>query len=152
MALQSRAAVPDTAQPLYVSQAALTIRSKSSPDICLDVAGSDRRSGTPIRAWTCNQSDAQKWSQHTLADGSINFRALDRCLHAAAGGSNADDTRVQLWKCLDIPSQQWTYDAGGTITNSQSGKCLYAPAGTQVGALVTLKTCDTTDPGQLWTP
>ncbi|MFF8103357.1 ricin-type beta-trefoil lectin domain protein [Streptomyces sp. NPDC016640] len=111
---------------------------------CLDVADSQTADGTQVQIWTCNSTDAQKW---TLAGGAM--KVLGKCLDVSDGGT-ADGTRVQLWTCNDSGAQKWTPQADGTIRNPQSGKCLDASGGTwNDGTPVHLWTCHT-GPNQKW--
>ncbi|WP_433796747.1 ThuA domain-containing protein [Actinoplanes sp. CA-252034] len=65
-----------------------------------------------------------------------------------SGGSSADGTRIQLWRCTGATNQQWTSE--GTTLRSL-GKCMgVAGGGTGNGALVQLSSC-TGSGGQNWT-
>ncbi len=86
---------------------------------CLDVNASGTADGTKIQLYTCNGTNAQKW---TVTPNST-IKALGKCLDVAAGGS-ANGTKVQLWTCNGTGAQNWSAQSDGTIRNPQSGKCL----------------------------
>ncbi|GAA3309699.1 PQQ-dependent sugar dehydrogenase [Streptomyces cinereospinus] len=105
---------------------------------CLDVDGAQTADGTRIQLWSCNGSEAQRW---TVTAGTL--RALGKCLDVD-GGANADGTRIQLWSCNGTAAQTWAPQADGTVRNPQSGKCLDASGGTWGdGTPVHLWTCHT---------
>ncbi|MEH0985288.1 ricin-type beta-trefoil lectin domain protein [Micromonospora sp. CPCC 205556] len=87
---------------------------------CLDVSNSGTADGTKIQLWTCNGTNAQKWSRVGNT-----YQALGKCLDVDNGGS-ADGTKVQLWTCNGSGAQNWEPQANGTIRNPQSGKVLDA--------------------------
>jgi alpha-galactosidase len=52
-------------------------------------------------------------------------------------------TKVETWSCNGQANQQWTFNANGTITGTQSGLCLdVTGASTANGALAELWTCN----------
>jgi hypothetical protein len=57
---------------------------------CLDVADSQTADGTQVQIWTCNSTDAQKW---TVSGGTV--KALGKCLDVSGGGT-ADGTTVPV--------------------------------------------------------
>ncbi|MCT2594816.1 PQQ-dependent sugar dehydrogenase, partial [Streptomyces sp. N2-109] len=81
-------------------------------DKCLDVADAQNTDGTQIQLWTCNDTDAQKWT--LPGDGTL--QALGKCLDISGGGT-ADGTRVQLWTCNDTGAQKWQPQPDGTLRN-----------------------------------
>ena len=74
---------------------------------------------SPVQLYTCNNSDAQRWS----APGDGSLRAFGKCLDVA-NGATADHTAVQLFDCNGTGSQTWTSRSDGTLFNPQSGRCL----------------------------
>lgn len=86
---------------------------------CVDVAAANSANGTPVQLYSCNGTNAQRWTVGT--DGTI--RALGKCLDVA-GGSTADGANVQLWDCNGSGAQRWTYSAAGDLVNPQANKCL----------------------------
>jgi hypothetical protein len=66
-----------------------------------------------------------------------------------SGGSSADGTKIQLWRCTGSANQQWTVN-GNTLRSL--GKCMGVAGGsTANGALVQLSSC-TGAGGQSWSP
>ncbi|MFD3540246.1 ricin-type beta-trefoil lectin domain protein [Streptomyces sp. NPDC058662] len=105
---------------------------------CLDVDNSQTADGTKIQLWTCNGTDAQRW---TVAGDTV--KALGKCLDVSGGGS-ADGTKVQLWTCNGTSAQKWAGQADGTLRNPQSGKCLDASGGIwNDGTPIHIWTCHT---------
>ncbi|MEH0824354.1 MULTISPECIES: family 16 glycoside hydrolase [unclassified Micromonospora] len=94
---------------------------------CLDVSNAATADGTKIQLWTCNGTNAQKWSR--VGD---TLRALDKCLDVSNGGT-ANGTKVQLWTCNGSGAQVWQPQTNGSILNPQSGKVLDAAGGSTAG-------------------
>ena len=86
---------------------------------CLDVAGAGTADGTKIQLYTCNGTEAQRWTVTPNAT----VKALGKCLDVA-GGSTANGTRAQLWTCNGTGAQNWAAQADSTLRNPQSGRCL----------------------------
>jgi type 1 glutamine amidotransferase len=86
---------------------------------CLDVAGSGTADGTKIQLYTCNNSNAQKWT--VTANGPV--KAQGKCLDVA-GGATANGTKAQLWTCNGSGAQVWSAQSDQTLRNPQSGRCL----------------------------
>ncbi len=90
---------------------------------CLDVDNSGTADGTKIQLWSCNGTNAQKWSRVGNT-----YRALGKCLDVSNGGT-ANGTKVQLWTCNGSGAQVWQPQSNGSILNPQSGKVLDAKEG-----------------------
>ncbi|WP_052849047.1 ricin-type beta-trefoil lectin domain protein [Streptomyces avicenniae] len=87
---------------------------------CLDVAGASTADGTPVQLYSCNGSEAQRWTIGT--DGTI--RAFGKCLDVSAG-STANGAQLQLYTCNGTGAQQWSYNAATRdVVNSAADKCL----------------------------
>ncbi|MEQ4300198.1 glycosyl hydrolase family 18 protein [Plantactinospora sp. B6F1] len=88
---------------------------------CVDVAAASTANGTAIQLYTCNGTDAQRWTVGT--DGTL--RALGKCadVTAAATGNGA---KVQLYDCNGTGAQAWQAQANGTLRNPASNRCLDA--------------------------
>jgi glucose/arabinose dehydrogenase/PKD repeat protein len=86
---------------------------------CLDVAGATTADGTKIQLYTCNGSNAQKWT--VTPNGTV--KALGKCLDVA-GGDTANGTKVQLYTCNGTAAQNWSAQSDGSLRNPQSGRCL----------------------------
>jgi hypothetical protein len=66
----------------------------------------------------------------------------DKCLDANGQGTSPG-TQVIIWDCNGQANQQWTVNAGGTITGVQSGLCLDAyGAGTASGTKIIIWSCN----------
>ncbi|MGC0417814.1 ricin-type beta-trefoil lectin domain protein [Embleya sp. AB8] len=101
------------------------IFSASNSRLCMDAAGGNSGNGTSAQVYTCNRSDAQKWTIH--ADGTL--RVLGKCLDIPNGGT-ATATPLQLWDCTDgAPGQQWKAYSSGELVNPNSGRCIDAGVG-----------------------
>ncbi|WP_255953269.1 lectin [Streptomyces odontomachi] len=113
---------------------------------CVDVNQSSTADGTAVQLWTCNGSDAQKW---TLAsDGTL--RAFGKCLDVVTSGT-ANGTLVQLWSCNGTGAQQWWAKGGGALVNPASGRCLDVPqSATDDGTRLQIWDCNGTS-AQTWT-
>ncbi|MFB9662636.1 ricin-type beta-trefoil lectin domain protein [Glycomyces mayteni] len=104
---------------------------------CLDVEASGTADGTPVQLYTCNGTNAQKWT--TPGDGTL--RALGKCLDVKGGGT-ADGTVVQLWTCNGTAAQQWAFSSANDIVNPQANKCLDVPwANSADGTNLQIVTC-----------
>lgn len=88
---------------------------------CVDVAAANTANGTAIQLYTCNGTNAQRW---TVATDST-LRALGKCADVASG-STANGAVVQLWDCNGTGAQIWQAQTNGTLRNPQSNKCLDA--------------------------
>jgi chitinase len=88
---------------------------------CVDVAGANSANGTAVQLWTCNGTDAQRWTVGT--DGTL--RALGKCMDVT-GADIANGTTVQLWDCNASGAQTWQAQSNGTLRNPASAKCLDA--------------------------
>lgn len=86
---------------------------------CVDVAGANPADSTPVQLYTCNGTDAQRWTVQT--NGTI--RALGKCLDVSAGAT-WNGAKVQLYTCNGTGAQVWQPQANGTLRNPQSNKCL----------------------------
>ncbi|NUP46935.1 MAG: glycoside hydrolase family 3 [Catenulispora sp.] len=114
--------------------------------LCLDVFAARSADGTPAQVYTCNGTDAQRWTAEP--DGSV--RTMGKCLDAAAGGT-ANGTNVDLSTCTGTGAQQWAPQTNGTLLNTASGRCLTDPNSGPAGTHVQLSDC-TGAANQVWTP
>jgi len=112
---------------------------------CVDVAGANPTNGTQIQLYTCNHTDAQKWT--VANDGSL--QALGKCLDVTAAGTS-NGTRIQLYDCNGTGAQKWTA-TGGQLVNTGSSKCLDATGPSSAdGTPLQIWDC-TGGPNQKWT-
>lgn len=91
--------------------------------LCLDDANARTVSGNQVDVFTCNGSNAQKWTV-TPADDTV--RVLGMCLDVQ-GGATADGTTVVLNACDKSASQEFVPRGNGSLYNVQSGRCLDDP-------------------------
>ncbi|MDG4786829.1 glycosyl hydrolase family 18 protein [Micromonospora sp. WMMD1102] len=88
---------------------------------CVDVAAASTANGAAIQLYTCNGSNAQRWTVGT--DGTL--RALGKCADITAA-STANGAKVQLYDCNGTGAQVWQAQSNGTLRNPTSNKCLDA--------------------------
>ncbi len=86
---------------------------------CLDVSGGSSENGAKVQLWTCNGTNAQKW---TLEDGAL-VTPSGKCLDAA-GFRSANGTPVQIWDCHGGDNQKWRLEGDHIV--GIGGKCLDA--------------------------
>ena len=101
------------------SSAACTSLVSQKNGYCIDVPRSNFGDGIKLGIFSCNGSDAQRW---TIANGRVqteNGLCMD-----AAGGSTADGTPIQIATCSDNAAQQFSLTADGDLVNAGSGKCV----------------------------
>lgn len=115
---------------------------------CLDNAGNKKANGNKIQLYTCNGSNAQKWTMNS--NGTLT-NANGYCVDVKDQGT-ANSTIVQLWACDQTVAQQWKYDAAAkTFVNPNSGKCLDAKGnGKTNGTQIQIYTCNGSS-AQKWT-
>jgi predicted alpha-1,2-mannosidase len=114
---------------------------------CVDVKQSGTANGTAIQIYTCNSTNAQKWT--VPGDGTLT--AFGKCLDVSNSGT-ADGTKVQLYDCNGSGAQKWTYNSTAkSLTNPGSGKCLDDPnSSTADGTQLQIYTCNGST-AQQWT-
>ena len=107
--------------------------------LCVDVADADPASATAVQLYTCNQTDAQRWS--VPGDGTL--RVFGKCLDVQSGGIG-NRTPIQLFDCNGSGAQTWV-NANGSLLNPQSGRCLDDPGGTTTpGVQLQIYDCNST--------
>jgi len=108
--------------------------------LCVDVANADPAYATSTQLWTCNQTDAQRWS----APGDNTIRVFGKCLDVDNGGTG-NNTQVQLYDCNGTGSQTWVTQPNGSLLNPQSGRCLDDPNNNEKsGDLLEIYDCNNT--------
>src|SRR6201992_2601481 len=99
--------------------------------LCLDDRGASTANFNPVQVYTCNGTNAQKWT--VGSNGSL--QTLGKCLDVYAAGT-ANGTTVDLYDCNGTGAQVWQPQSNGTLVNPASGKCLddtgHGGSGTQV--------------------
>ncbi|MFB7469734.1 ricin-type beta-trefoil lectin domain protein [Kitasatospora sp. NPDC056184] len=91
---------------------------------CLEVRDGSTADSTPVQAWDCNGSAAQRW--RLGVDGTL--QALGKCLDVRHGGTRPG-TPVGIHDCNGTAAQQWQFLGNATFYNPQSGRCLNVPLG-----------------------
>jgi hypothetical protein len=108
---------------------------------CLDVPESSTSNGTQLEVWDCNGDPNQVWTLNASGQLTVYSGNDLKCLDAAFGGTTPG-TYAIIWQCADTATQ-WTFNAGGTVTNPRSGLCLdVTENGTGNGSPVELWTCN----------
>lgn len=114
---------------------------------CLDNAGNKTANKNKIQLYTCNSTNAQKW---TIKDNGTIVNANGYCLDVS-GASKATKTLVQLYTCNNTVAQKWSVKIDGSIVNPNSGLCLDVKyAGTANGTQIWMWPCNNTV-AQKWT-
>ncbi|MGS0683965.1 glycosyl hydrolase family 18 protein [Nakamurella sp. GG22] len=112
---------------------------------CVDVKASGTANGTGIQLYSCNGTEAQRWT--VVTDGTL--RAIGKCMDVVGSGL-VNGTKVQLYTCNATGAQLWRPAADGTLRNPQSGKCLsVAGTGSANGTPLHIWTCGA-KVNQLW--
>jgi len=107
---------------------------------CIDVPGSDFSDGKRLQLWTCNGTNAQRWTFE--GDGTV--RAGGRCMDVA-WASTADGTAVQLANCSGNPAQQFVLSGAGDLVSVLANKCVDVPNGNSAnGTALQIWTCNGT--------
>jgi len=123
------------------------ITSAVAANKCLDNRGNLKANKNKIQLYTCNNTDAQKW---TIGDNGTITNANGYCLDVASAGK-APKTLVQLYTCNGTAAQKWTVKSDGSIVNPNSGLCLDDKyAGTANGTQIWMWPCNGTA-AQKWT-
>jgi hypothetical protein len=122
----------------------------SASSLCLDDPGGSTSPGTFADIEGCTGA-AQQRLIYNSASRALSTEGL--CLDANGGHEYTPGDQLDFYTCYGgsgEPSQEWTVNANGTISNSASGLCIQED-GTASGSGVELETCNTTNPAQIWT-
>ncbi|MEV4703569.1 beta-1,3-glucanase family protein [Actinoplanes sp. NPDC049316] len=85
---------------------------------CIDVPGANFVDRAALQMYTCNNTNAQKW---TFANGAV--QAGGKCMDVA-DGSTANGAVVQLYTCNNTGAQQFVLSGAGDLVNVQANKCV----------------------------
>jgi hypothetical protein len=88
--------------------------------LCLDVRGGNFGNNTPVQAYTCDGTFAQRWAVDGVQD--FTLHALGKCLDAYQGGQS-NGTPVVLYACNGSLTQLWGQTTTGDLINVGSGLC-----------------------------
>ncbi len=86
---------------------------------CIDVPSGNFVDSAPLQTWTCNGTNAQKWTAEGGALKTQNNKCMD-----VAGGATAAGSVVQLYTCNGTGAQQFVLSASGDLVNPQSNRCV----------------------------
>lgn len=86
---------------------------------CIDVPSANFVDRAQLQMWTCNGTNAQKWTFTGSALQSQNNKCMD-----VDGGSTSTGAVVQLYTCNGTGAQQFTLNAAGDLVNLQANKCV----------------------------
>ncbi|WP_225872993.1 ricin-type beta-trefoil lectin domain protein [Cellulosimicrobium composti] len=107
---------------------------------CIDVPGSDFSDGKRLQLWTCNGTNAQRWTFES--DGTV--RAGGKCMDVA-WAATADGTAVQLANCSGHPAQQFVLSGAGDLVSVLANKCVDVPSSNSTdGTKLQIWTCNGT--------
>ncbi|MFE8598222.1 ricin-type beta-trefoil lectin domain protein [Archangium violaceum] len=85
---------------------------------CIDVPNSNFSDGVQVQMWTCNGTNAQKFT----FDGR-KVRIADKCLDVS-GASTANGTRIQIANCNTSPAQDFVLSGAGDLVSYLANKCV----------------------------
>lgn len=147
----------DTSAPTLTSdsptEAALTsanaapIAASAQSNFCLDITQNSSANGTRVGLYTCNGTDAQKW---TFDNGLIRA-SNNRCLNVI-DGAQGNNVRLQIWSCSSSDRNMIFALKGNTIRWPVNNKCLDVVDGRFAdGTAVQLYDCFDNSSNQSWT-
>lgn len=122
------------------------VRSVWNADRCLDVAGGSGLWGTNIRLWSCNGTDAQRFSIARLPWAEVHSAVHDnRCLDVY-GGSTQVGADVIIWECTGNDNQAWYLSAAGELRSGvAANRCLDVSGPAAAGVDLQSWECNGTD-------
>jgi 3D (Asp-Asp-Asp) domain-containing protein len=108
--------------------------------LCLDLNGGVAIDGNHVQVFTCNGTDAQRWTLAT--DGTL--RVVGKCAQTIADGT------VHITTCNTGAATQWRQGKSRALVNVGTGTCLTDPrSGSQSGSGAQVAAC-TGAAGQQW--
>jgi len=111
-----------------------TIVNKNS-NKCVDAAAAGTANGTVIQQYTCNSSNAQKWTRTVVASPYVKIATANNAnqVFDVSGGTTAtgDGAKIALWTYGNTTNQHWNPVSEGTgyshLVARHSGKCIDIP-------------------------
>jgi hypothetical protein len=88
-------------------------------NLCIDVPSSNFVDRAPLQTYTCNNSNAQKWT----FDGQALKTQSNKCMDVA-DGATGNGAAIQIYECNNTGAQKFTLSAAGDLTNVQSNRCV----------------------------
>jgi hypothetical protein len=144
----------DETAALVVPTAPTTLVRKDS-NKCLDVDAGSTANGARVQQWSCNATNAQRFTLEDRGNGNYRLRnaGSNKCLDVTASGTS-NGTRIQQWSCTTGSSQRFRIeDQGGgyiRLRHPASNKCVDVNAASSAdGAQVQLWSCNTSS-AQAW--
>ncbi|MGC4790639.1 glycoside hydrolase family 64 protein [Micromonospora sp. DT178] len=86
---------------------------------CIDVPNANFVDRAQLQMWSCNGTDAQKWTFTGDTVRSQNNKCMD-----VDGGATGNGAVVQLYTCNGTGAQRFTLTAAGDLVNVQAGRCV----------------------------
>ncbi|RCG31444.1 hypothetical protein DQ384_10355 [Sphaerisporangium album] len=86
---------------------------------CIDVPNSNFSDGVPLQMYTCNGTNAQRW---TFTGGTLRTQN-NKCMDVA-WGSRDNGAVIQIATCSGNAAQQFVLSGAGDLVNPQSNKCV----------------------------
>lgn len=126
--------------PTPVPGAAGTIVNKNSGK-CVDAAGAGTANGTFVQQFTCNNTNAQKWTRTATSGGNVRIGTNNNVNQVwdVNASSTADGAKVRLFANSGANNQQWlpVAETGGFfhLVARHSGKCLDVPSASTADAV-----------------
>ncbi|MEV3987928.1 RICIN domain-containing protein [Streptomyces sp. NPDC049837] len=125
---------------------------------CLDVEGAKTTDGIDVQQYTCNGSDAQKWTAFATVGGSFELHSVrsGKCLEVEKKGTTPGAV-VQQWACGQEAHQRWQLTLVDPVRKLYElqpmhtvNMCLDVPSAKKDNGINTqLWTCNRSD-AQLW--
>jgi hypothetical protein len=115
--------------------------------LCVDLRSANTSDFNPVQIYTCNGTDAQRWS---VVTSNNTLDLMGKCLDVN-NGATTDGTTVDLFDCNGTGAQTWVPKSNGELLNPQSGKCLTDPGfSTTAGTQLDISDCND-GANQQWT-
>jgi len=86
---------------------------------CIDVPNANFADNALLQMWSCNNTNAQKW---TFTGNSLQSQN-NKCMDVQAA-STANGAPIQLYTCNGTGAQQFVLNATGDLVNPQSNRCV----------------------------
>jgi len=88
-------------------------------NLCIDVPQSNFSDRVPLQTYTCNQTNAQKWTFDGQALKTQNNKCMD-----VADGATGNGAVIQIYECNLTGAQKFVLSSSGDLVNPQSNRCV----------------------------
>ena len=88
-------------------------------NLCIDVPQSNFSDRVPLQTYTCNQTNAQKWTFDGQALKTQNNKCMD-----IADGATGNGAVIQIYECNLTGAQKFVLSSSGDLVNPQSNRCV----------------------------